>query len=967
MRHRRRLLLLLLLPHLVPVGHWPLLEKVEETVHVAKLALPEPKAAGLDGEVLVPDVAAAAEDRGEAEETAVLVRYRQRVWAGVGVPRQLSLEALVNLPSGAPQKLAMLDQLLEGTDKRLNKSGVHLVQIVIIGPLKGERCAQRQVGGVSHAGLLALLDVEVLHHAVENLHRDGQVGDPLGGRAQDDVADVLVLEIRLRLLRADVLEQRVIDVARDERLPGRGILPFLGFGGLGHLTVELLARVIQLVAPRLKLDPLRLLRGQRAALALEVHRVLLVVGVDDPSRDDLAHRNLVLQPVHRAVREVRLCNVAHDAALELHHDVTLGALLAPGRHQPLDRAVHNLTRGQRLARLAREQRELLPGAERLPRHTNLAEGIAKLHPQLPQPRKQPPRTLAVEVLRVRPQVEHREFFPVIRVHGALQRLPPDGRGRALELLKVVIKRVGDDLKGVIVSLGVDPRAVEDVVIDDEEGRRGVFINARTQRAELGDELVAGLERAAAGSSHGGDERPRLSRSQTGDVVELVLLPGVGHRGVDVHAALVDDVDQRALEDAHLLLRGEGVLKRAQVQGPGLATRGERGDNRGAVANVPTEGDRVANLGRVLDEFGAHGGAARGERRDGIVDEVQLNGVNLFRDGSRVILENLADDQRDVLLEVAARVELTGRGGNDADVRAVFDHELEQPVHVRLPPGGSRAELTAGGNVGALQKVHQLAVGVEHGERHGGIAGSPHRGQHPHLHLVVRAELVVVSNVRLPRRERHATPQRLTAKPANLGGGGALESHGSLAGQRGEERRLGAGERVAPQPVPGVGHLRDLLDDVRRLHLVGELLDDDVGERDAELDQSVAVRLEHRAELRSVELARGFTLQALDLGERVERVHRLGSRRRRLRPHASLAADGPAEPRANRGLGGDLRGGDVHKGADDGGDVRVSRLVAHVNLGDSLGAHVGNRLRHPGAAVRPERRAQVPGVGSVGWE
>ena len=226
---------------------------------------------------------------------------------------------------------------------------------------------------------------------------------------------------------------------------------------------------------------------------------------------------------------------------------------------------------------------------------------------------------------------------------------------------------------------------------------------------------------------------------------------------------------------------------------------------------------------------------------------------------------------------------------------------------------------------------------------------------------------MVSNVRLPRRERHATPQRLTAEPANLRRGVALESHGSLAGQRGEQRRLGAGERVAPQLVPGVGHLRDLLDDVRRLHLVGELLDDDVGERDAELDQSVAVRLEHRAELSSTELARGFTLQALDLGERVERVHRLGSRRRRLRPHASLAADGPAEPRPNRGLGGDLRGGDVHEGADDGGDVRVARLVAHVNLGDSLGAHVGNRLRHLGAAVRPERRAQVPGVGSVGGE
>ena len=120
----------------------------------------------------MPHVAAAAEDRGEAEEPAVLVRHRQRVRAGVRVPRQLSLEALVNLPPRAPQKLAMLDHLLEGRDERLDESGVHLVEIVVIGPLEGERGTQRQVGGVPHAGLLALLDVEVLHHAVENLHRD---------------------------------------------------------------------------------------------------------------------------------------------------------------------------------------------------------------------------------------------------------------------------------------------------------------------------------------------------------------------------------------------------------------------------------------------------------------------------------------------------------------------------------------------------------------------------------------------------------------------------------------------------------------------------------------------------------------------------------------------------------------------------------------------------------------------------
>ena len=147
------------------------------------------------------------------------------------------------------------------------------------------------------------------------------------------------------MLRADVLEQRVVDVAGDERLLGRGVPPLLGLGRLGNFAVQRLTEVVLLVPPSLVFNPLRLLRGQRAALALEVHRTLLVVAVDYPSRDVLAHRDFVLQPVHGIVGEVGFRDVAHDAALELHQHVTLGTLLPSRGDQPLDDAVHNLTRG----------------------------------------------------------------------------------------------------------------------------------------------------------------------------------------------------------------------------------------------------------------------------------------------------------------------------------------------------------------------------------------------------------------------------------------------------------------------------------------------------------------------------------------------------------------------------------------------------------------------------------------------
>ena len=183
-------------------------------------------------------------------------------------------------------------------------------------------------------------------------------------------------------------------------------------------------------------------------------------------------------------------------------------------------------------------------------------------------------------------------------------------------------------------------------------------------------------------------------------MERVLLPGVSHCGVEVHAALVDDVDEPALDDADLFLRGEGILQRAEVERLGFATRGERGYDGGAVADVAAEGDGVANLGGVLEELGAHGVGRGRERRDGIVDKVKRDRVHLLRDGARVILENPADDQPDALLEGAARVRLAGRGGHDAHVRAVLDDELDQPVHVHLPPGGRRAAATAGGDVRA---------------------------------------------------------------------------------------------------------------------------------------------------------------------------------------------------------------------------------------------------------------------------
>ena len=168
--------------------------------------------------------------------------------------------------------------------------------------------------------------------------------------------------------------------------------------------------------------------------------------------------------------------------------------------------------------------------------------------------------------------------------------------------------------------------------------------------------------------------------------------------------------------------------------------------------------------------------------------------------------------------------------------------------------------------GHPKKVHQLTVRVEHGKGRGGIPGTPHRGQNPDLHVIAVAELVVVAHVRLPRRERDATPERLPARPANLRRRFALERRGGFARERGEQRRLGPRECILPKLVPGVRHLGDFLDEVRGFHLVGELADHVLGEGDFELDEPVAVSFQHGAKLGTVELTRGLTLQALDLRE-----------------------------------------------------------------------------------------------------
>mmetsp|Transcript_13690 Transcript_13690/g.58484 ORF Transcript_13690/g.58484 Transcript_13690/m.58484 type:complete len:1309 (+) Transcript_13690:1525-5451(+) len=625
--------------------------------------------------------------------------------------------------------------------------------------------------------------------------------------------------------------------------------------------------------------------------------------------------------------------------------------------------------------LAREQRELLPGRVLAPRLAQLAVRRSELHARLAQRLQSPALPLLGEVLRVRAQVEHRQLVPVLGVHRALERLAPHGGARHLELLVVVLQRVRDNLEATRVLGGVHARRVERVVgVGNHQRRGGVAEHHRSERVprrraavvvvvavNAGDsvdaqQLGSRLHRAPVPGADRRDERARLARAEPAHVAQAELAPGVRDGGVDVDADLVHDVHQRALEHARLLLLRQAVLQGRERHGPSLAAGGELRDHARRVAHVAPERHRVAHRVRVLDKLRAQSRALPRERRHDVIHEVHFDGVHFLRDSARVVLHDAPDHHRDGLLE-QARVVPRRRGRGDAHhVRAVLDHKLQQPVEVGLlaRDGGAARLGRARRDVRALQKVHQLAVRVQHGERARRVARAPDRRQDAHVHGRVADVGVVLAHLRAPRRHGNAAPQRFAALASDVHARFALHGDGGFARERLNQVLPDAAlDRLAPQRVPGVRQRRGLLEQVRGFGVGDNLIHHAIGQRDAKLDEPLTVRLERRRKLAPVEIAHRLLLQALYARQRVERVDRLRARGRRLRPDARLAPHHAAEPRAHARLGGDLGGGDVRQSLEHVLRRLVPCLRADVHRSRLLRGHVRHRALLLAAAVAHE--------------
>eukprot|EP00982_Pelagococcus_subviridis_P010976 31044-Pelagococcus_subviridis.AAC.10 len=767
-------------------------------------------------------------------------------------------------------------------------------------------------------------------HVVVEFHREREVRDALAARPQQHLADVLRLENLLRLQRGDVLEQRVVDVPVNEARPRRLPLLLLRFG---NLAVHHLKRVVRRAAPLLRLPLLRRLARQHAPGAREMHHPGFVV---DPVRldargDDLPDRHLILEAVH----------VRHE-----HLRVDPHRRVRP--HELPHRALHDLPLAQAVLGLAREERELLPRGGGLPRPANVSVRFVELHAHLSQRLVDPPLALAVEVLRVRAKIQLRELLPVLRIERALDRLSLHRLARLLELLEVVIERVGDDFKRLRVSLRVNPRRVQDVVVHDAKAARRVSKHDRTNDPELVHELRSRLQRAAVGRAHGGDHGGRLPRAQARDVVERLLLPRVRDARVDVDADLVDDVGERSREHRETLVLSERVLERRERQRRRLAAARERRDDARGVAQVPPDARRVTHLLLNAPEFFSHRRRRARERGNRVVDEVHLDRVHFLRNRARVILDDLLHSlPRGFPQKLAVHPRVRGRGDGD-DVRAVFDHKLHETIHVgvaALARGGLPGERPGGAHrdVRALEEVHELTLRVEHRERRRGRAGTPHRGEDSDVDLVV-VVLLGGFNLRRPRAVGNLRPQRLAALALHLRDRLAREQHRRALRQRHREVLLQSQvQRVLAKRVPRVGNLGDVFEEVRLFRLSHDVVDHLLRERYSQRDEPLVVRAQHRRELGAGELGDGLVLKALHARERVKRIDLDRPLRRRLRPHLRLAAHDDAHPRAHGRLHGQFRRGDVRQRFQDDGDVAVPGLFADVHRRGVFGHHVRDDL------------------------
>ena len=231
------------------------LEVGEHAVHGGEFHSTEPEPLGSKLDVLVVHVAAAAEDGAEAKKPRILVRQAQRVRSHLRVTSHLRLEALVHVPLRTLAELTMSGDALQMRHERFHETSVHLVQILVLHAFHSQRRAEREVGSVTYAGLLSLDDVVMRDGILAELDRQRNMRDTLARGANDHLADGLALEVLHRLDVREILEERVVDVARDERRTTHLLLARLG---LGLLLVQRLGLVVGLAAPQLLLPDLRL-------------------------------------------------------------------------------------------------------------------------------------------------------------------------------------------------------------------------------------------------------------------------------------------------------------------------------------------------------------------------------------------------------------------------------------------------------------------------------------------------------------------------------------------------------------------------------------------------------------------------------------------------------------------------------------------------------------------------------------
>mmetsp|Transcript_10455 Transcript_10455/g.33791 ORF Transcript_10455/g.33791 Transcript_10455/m.33791 type:complete len:416 (-) Transcript_10455:926-2173(-) len=366
--------------------------------------------------------------------------------------------------------------------------------------------------------------------------------------------------------------------------------------------------------------------------------------------------------------------VAGDAAFEpglsLHDDlIALRAHHGGRQHAPLSEV---------LDAHPRQHLKLLGLGRRDPRaHAGLHVGVAELEYHVHQGGEDPAPRGLFDVPVVLDEVQ---LLHLAGVHdGGLD------IGRPVVVVVVVgalPQRVPRDLLGVLVPLGVDARIVQDVHVSvpagstDTEEARGVAEDHRPDAAKLLEHFLAVGE--AAVLAQGFQEAVALARAEAGDVGHHRGHPLVAVDQVEVHARLVDNGHEHALDGGDAARLVHLRLMRIQCQREHLLPRpAHPRHDRERVQQAPPETDGAPrDVGR-LRELLACGGAILPHSGEGLGMHEDFDRARL-RHGAGVELDDLVDHLLDLHHQGAA---LHARAAHHAHVRPVLLHERLQPPEV----------------------------------------------------------------------------------------------------------------------------------------------------------------------------------------------------------------------------------------------------------------------------------------------